>query len=74
MLWNEGRQSRELRNRKYGHHELLGLQTLGGSGVATTWRNMLKVKDVPLLESHKLGEDIVFLAAGFVAMAIEGIC
>ena len=35
---------------------------------------MLKVKDVPWLESHKLGEDIVFPAAGFIAMAIEGIC
>ena len=74
VLWNEGRQSRELRNRKYGHHDLLGLQMLGGSGIVTTWRNMLKVKDVPWLESHKLGEDIVFPAAGFVAMAIEGIC
>lgn len=74
VLWNEGRQSRELRNRKYGHHDLLGLQMLGGSGIVTTWRNMLKVKDVPWLESHKLGEDMVFPAAGFVAMAIEGIC
>ncbi len=74
VLWNEGRQSHELRNRKYGHHDLLGLQMLGGSGIVTTWRNMLKVKDVPWLESHKLGEDIVFPAAGFVAMAIEGIC
>ena len=74
VLWNEGRQSRELRNRKYGHHDLLGLQMLGGSGIVTTWRNMLKVKDVPWLASHKLGEDIVFPAAGFVAMAIEGLC
>lgn len=74
VLWNEGRQSRELRNRKYGHHDLLGLQTLGGSGVITTWRNMLKLNDVPWLESHKLGEDIVFPATGFVAMAIESIC
>lgn len=74
VLWNEGRQSRELRNRKYGHHDLLGLQMLEGSGIITTWRNMLKVKDVPWLESHKLGEDIVFPDAGFVAMAIEGIC
>ena len=74
ILWNEGRQSRELRNRTYGHHDLLGLQMLGGSGIVTTWRNMLKIKDVPWLESHKLGEDIVFPAAGFVAMAIEAIC
>lgn len=74
VLWNEGRQSRELRNRKYGHHDLLGLQMVGGSGIVTTWRNMLKIKDVPWLESHKLGEDIVFPAAGFIAMAIEAIC
>ena len=74
VLWNEGRQSRELRNREYGHHDLLGLQMLGGSGIVTTWRNMLKVKDLPWLESQKLGQDIVFPAAGFVAMAIEAIC
>lgn len=74
ILWNEGRQSRELRNRKYGHHDLLGLQMLGANGITTTWRNMLRAKDVPWLKSHKLGDDIVFPAAGFVAMAIEGLC
>ena len=74
LLWNEGRQSRELRNRKYGHHDLLGLQTLGSSGITTTWRNQLRVRDIPWVESHKLGEDIVFPAAGYVAMAIEAVC
>ncbi|KAL8833881.1 MAG: hypothetical protein Q9170_004028 [Blastenia crenularia] len=73
-LWNEGRQSRELRNRKYGHHDLLGLQTLGANGIKTTWRNHLRVRDIPWVESHKLGEDIVFPAAGYIAMAIEAIC
>ena len=74
VLWNEGRQSRELRNRKYGHHDLLGLQTLGSSGITTTWRNHIRVRDIPWIESHKLGEDIVFPAAGYIAMAIEAIC
>ena len=74
VLWNEGRQSRELRNRKYGHHDLLGLQTLGASGLITTWRNHLRVKDIPWVESHKLGEDVVFPAAGYIAMAIEAVC
>ncbi|KAL9598452.1 MAG: hypothetical protein Q9219_004488 [cf. Caloplaca sp. 3 TL-2023] len=72
-LWNEGRQSRELRNRKYGHHDLLGLQTLGSNGITTTWRNHLRLKDIPWLESHKLGEDVVFPAAGYIAMAIEAV-
>ena len=35
VLWNEGRQSHELRNCKYGHHDLLGLQMLGGNGITT---------------------------------------
>ena len=74
ILWNEGRQSRELRNRKYGHHDLLGLQMNGGNGIITMWRNMIKVKDVPWLESHKLGEDVVFPGAAYVAMATEAIC
>lgn len=74
ILWNEGRQSRELRNRKYGHHDLLGLQTLGSSGITTTWKNHLRVRDIPWVESHKLGEDIVFPAAGYIAMAIEAVC
>ena len=73
-LWNEGRQSCELRNRKYGHHDLLGLQTLGSSGITTTWRNHIRVRDIPWVESHKLGEDIVFPAAGYIAMAVEAIC
>lgn len=73
ILWNEGRQSRELRNRKYAHHDLIGLQTLGSSGITTTWRNHLRVRDIPWVESHKLGEDIVFPAAGYVAMAIEAV-
>ena len=33
VLWNEGRQSLGLRERKHGHHDLLGLQMLGGSGI-----------------------------------------
>ena len=38
------------------------------------WRNNLKIKDVSWVESHKLGADIVFPGAGYIAMAIEAIC
>lgn len=73
ILFNESRSSRELRNRKYGHHDLLGIQTIGGSGLVTTWRNTLRIKDIPWVESHKLGQDVVFPGAGFIVMAIEAI-
>ncbi|KAI9781322.1 MAG: Type I Iterative PKS [Peltula sp. TS41687] len=73
ILFNESRSSHELRQRKYGHHDLLGLQVLGSNGVVTIWRNTLRVRDIPWVESHKLGRDIVFPAAGYIAMAIEAI-
>jgi acyl transferase domain-containing protein len=74
ILFNESRSSRELRNRQYGHHDLLGLQALCGDGLTTIWRNTLRAKDVPWVSSHKLGNDVVFPGAGYIAMAIEGIC
>ena len=73
ILWSEGRASQEFRHRKYPHHDLLGSQTLGGNGTTVEWRNIIKVKDIPWVEGHKLGQDIVFPAAGYLAMAVEAI-
>ena len=74
VLWNESRASQEFRQRKHAHHDLLGSQSLGGNGHSTEWRNVLKVKDVPWVEGHRLGDDVVFPGAGYLAMAIEAIC
>ena len=74
VLWSEGRQSRELRNRTHGYHDLLGTQTIGGDGHTTTWRNIVRVKDIPWVEGHKLGNDIVMPGAAYLAMAVEGVC
>lgn len=53
-LYYEPRISKEFRNRKHPHHDLLGSQIQGGDGVGITWRNLLKTKDVPWLEDHKV--------------------
>lgn len=74
VLWNESRASQEFRYRKHAHHDLLGSQSLGCNGHSTEWRNVLKVKDIPWVESHKLGKDVVFPGAGYLAMAIEAVC
>ncbi|KAI1455535.1 ketoacyl-synt-domain-containing protein [Annulohypoxylon moriforme] len=73
-LINEPRVSVEWRNRKYPRHDILGSQMHGGNGITTTWRNVLKAKDVPWIKGHKLDATIVFPAAGYVAMAIEAMC
>lgn len=71
-LWNESRISYEYRLRKHSRHDLLGSLIPGSSGQTLIWRNVLKVDDVPWLPDHKLGDTIVFPAAGYIAMAIEG--
>ncbi|KAI3322742.1 reducing type I polyketide synthase 10 [Xylariaceae sp. AK1471] len=72
-LWNECRASVEYRQRKFPHHELLGSLIPGGNGKDFTFRNVLRIKDVPWLEDHKLGETIVFPGAGYLAMSMEAI-
>ena len=74
LLWNESRMSSEFRKRKYPRHDLLGSRVPGGSGQVPSWRNVLRIEDVPWLEDHKLGQTVVFPGAGYLAMAIEAIC
>ena len=74
VLWNEPRLSKEFRDRRYSYHALLGSQNPGGSGKIIQWRNMLKARDVPWLEGHKLDQSIVFPCAGYITMALEAIC
>ncbi|KAM0804375.1 reducing type I polyketide synthase 10 [Usnea florida] len=71
VLWHESRRSREFRNREHTRHELLGTRVPGDNGKTRTWRNVLKVKDVPWLGDHKLGQTVVFPAAGYLAAAVE---
>ncbi|KAI0895264.1 putative polyketide synthase [Annulohypoxylon nitens] len=73
LLWHEPRPSVELRNRKYPRHELLGSQQLAGNGVDWSWRNILRLSEVPWMRDHKLENQIVFPAAGYLAMAKEAL-
>ncbi|KAI9037690.1 type I polyketide synthase [Aspergillus affinis] len=71
--WNESRISRELRTREFPEHDLLGARTVGGNDLEPSWRKLLQLKDVPWLSDHVVADDVVFPAAGYVAMAGEAI-
>lgn len=71
LLWHESRVSRESRNRKYPRHELLGTRVPGDNGKTMTWRNVINVQDIPWLGDHRLGQTVVFPAAGYLAIAVE---
>ena len=70
-LWVEGRVSRQWRMRPHPRHELLGVPILENNELEPTWRNMLRVGDVPWLADHQIGSNTVFPGAGYIAMVGE---
>ncbi|CZR44814.1 putative polyketide synthase [Fusarium proliferatum ET1] len=73
VLWSEPRASYEMRNRKFLRHELLGTRALTGNDIDYTWRNLLRLGEIPWLKDHCLEDQIVFPATGYMAMAIEAL-
>ncbi|KAL4778871.1 hypothetical protein BJX76DRAFT_362324 [Aspergillus varians] len=73
QLWYEPRASVEMRNRKYVRHELLGTAALTGNGIDWSWRNILRLAEIPWMRDHKLEDQVVFPGAGYLAIATEAI-
>ncbi|KAI9742768.1 MAG: hypothetical protein M1818_003497 [Claussenomyces sp. TS43310] len=71
--WQENESSKDWRFRLFPHHDLLGSKVLGTSWHAPSWKKVLRVEDLHWLQDHKMGHEIVFPAAAFIAMAIEAI-
>jgi hybrid polyketide synthase/nonribosomal peptide synthetase ACE1 len=71
IFWYESRVSRAFRTREDSCHELLGVRTADGTEQEIRWRNILSVKEIPWLQGHQIQGEIVFPAAGYVAMALE---
>lgn len=72
-FWNESWLARSWRLRQFPNHELLGSRLLGSSDLEPTWRSIVTIEDVPWLADHRIMKDIVFPAAGYVAMVGEAI-
>lgn len=71
--WDESRLTRDWRLRPHPHHELLGSRHSVNGQDQTTWRNRLSLDHVPWLQDHKIAHNVVFPAAGFVAMMGEAV-
>lgn len=69
--WQESRLSRAMRTRNVTPNELLGSKCPDGTTVQMSWRNMLRVKEVPWIQGHAIQGQTVFPAAGYIATAVE---
>lgn len=70
-IYYESRLNKEWRLRKHLRHDILGAKQPGCAKGRPAWRNMLRLKDVPWLDDHKLLPVPIFPAAAYLAMAVE---
>ncbi|KAL2069921.1 hypothetical protein VTL71DRAFT_14600 [Oculimacula yallundae] len=73
VYWHEGTASKDWRFKKFMAHDLLGSKLLGTPWNSPVFRKTLKLADIPWLKDHKLGSQVVFPGAGYIAMATEAI-
>ncbi|KAH0438713.1 polyketide synthase [Colletotrichum camelliae] len=69
--WPESRVIKAFQFPEHPPHELLGSRVLEDSSSTPSWRCVLSLEKVPWLKDHCVGSDIVFPAAGYIAMVGE---
>ncbi|XXG99680.1 hypothetical protein Hte_006021 [Hypoxylon texense] len=69
--WHESRQTRAYLNRTGPVHSLLGHKMPDSTDHELRWRHILTPTQVPWLTGHRLQNQLVFPAAGYVTMALE---
>ncbi|KAI8168048.1 Polyketide synthase [Colletotrichum sp. SAR 10_70] len=71
--WPESRVIKAWQFPEHSPHELLGSRVLEDSSSAPSWRCLLSLEQVPWLKDHCVGSDVVFPAAGYIAMVGEAV-
>ncbi|KAL2139934.1 hypothetical protein VTI28DRAFT_4479 [Corynascus sepedonium] len=70
--WSESRLSQQRRLKPFPRHDLLGtLADSSNHDICPTWRNVLRIDDVPWLRDHQMMGLTTFPLAGYVSMAVE---
>ncbi|RDA92440.1 hypothetical protein CP533_6453 [Ophiocordyceps camponoti-saundersi (nom. inval.)] len=70
-FWRESSKSVNFRFRKSPPHPLLGVRSTEDAAQNFRWLNTLRLSDLPWLEGHKVEQQVIFPAAGYLAMAME---
>ena len=68
--WHESRLSLDYRKRS-ARHPLLGAPSPDFNLLEPSWRNVVRVSEIPWIRGHIIQSNIVYPTAGYIAMAIE---
>lgn len=71
--WVESRRSAKYRHRKFPKHDLFGVPSSDSIPSEPTWRNYVRLEELPWLKGHCIGGKTVFPAAGYITMVLEAL-
>lgn len=72
--WHEPRMMQKHKNRSTPRNDLIGTLANYSNEMEPTWRNILRIDDLPWLRHHKIQSLTIFPMSGFLAMAVEAAC
>lgn len=70
-FWMEPRANRAWRRQVEPSHDILGRYQSTSDPFVPTWRNVLRLSEMPWLADHVVGSRVVFPAAGYISMVSE---
>ncbi|KAI0973776.1 polyketide synthase [Xylaria arbuscula] len=69
--WVESRVSRQIRQKPFRPQELIGSILPGSNELVPTWRNFLRLENIPWLVDYQINGKPVLPGAAYISMAIE---
>ncbi|KAI1499706.1 hypothetical protein F5X99DRAFT_430330 [Biscogniauxia marginata] len=69
--WHESRMTLQHKNRTAPRNDILGTLANYSNDLEPTWRNIVRLDDLPWLQHHRIQSLTIFPMSGYVAMALE---
>ncbi|KAI1459254.1 ketoacyl-synt-domain-containing protein [Annulohypoxylon moriforme] len=69
--WYESRITRQHRLKPFARHDLLGTLTDWSSDLEPTWRNFIRLEELPWLREYRINDRPVFPVSAFISMIVE---
>ncbi|KAK3381968.1 polyketide synthase [Podospora didyma] len=69
--WQESRMTQMHKNAAGSRNDIIGTLANYSNDLEPTWRNIVRLDDLPWLQHHKIQSLTVFPMSGFISMAIE---